>query len=229
MSEVLGGKIREKTGKVATKEVRRSGEIPAVLYGLKDNFSLSICPGTLNDILKAKGQNALIDLKLEGDKQRKVILKDYQSHPLRELWVHVDFLEVDVTKVVKVSVDVNLVGKSAGEKMGGVVNQVLKSLHVECLPVDIPQSIDVDVTGIELGQVRHMSDLNFSDKIKVLHQPNEAVVSVHLPKIEEEKVADEEELAEGEMAATGDAPAGEEDSDKKEGLDKKEDSTKKEG
>jgi len=229
MSEVLSGKIREKTGKVATKEVRRNGEIPAVLYGLKDNLSFSICPDNLKDILKAKGQNALIDLNVEGKKQRKVILKEFQSHPLKELWVHVDFLEVDVAKMVKVSVDVHLIGKSAGEKMGGLVNQVLKSLHVECLPTDIPQSIDLDITAVELGQVLHVSDLNVSDKIKILHQSNEAVVSVYMPKVEEEKVADEEELAEGEMAVMGDAPTAEEDSDKKEDLDKKEDSTKKEG
>ena len=76
MSEVLSGKIREKTGKVATKEVRRNGEIPAVLYGLKDNLCFSVCPDNLKDILTAKGQNALIDLNLEGNKKRKVILKE---------------------------------------------------------------------------------------------------------------------------------------------------------
>ena len=228
MSEVLSGKIREKTGKVATKEVRRNGEMPAVLYGLKDNLSFSICPDNLKDILKAKGHNALIDLNVEGNKQRKVILKEFQSHPLKALWVHVDFLEVDVTKTVKVSVDVHLIGKSAGEKMGGLVNQVLKSLHVECLPLDIPQFVDLDVTGVELGQVLHVSDLSLPDKVKILNQPNEVVVSVYMPKVEEEKVADEEELAEGETEATADG-ATEEDSDKKEDLGKKEDSTKKEG
>ena len=228
MSEVLSGKIREKTGKVATKEVRRNGEIPAVLYGLKDNLSFSVCPDNLKDILTAKGQNALIDLNLEGNKKRKVILKEFQSHPLKERWVHVDFLEVDVTKTVKVSVDVHLIGKSAGEKMGGLINLVLKSLQVECLPVDIPQSVDLDVTAVELGQVLHVSDLGLPDKVKILNQPNEVVVSVYMPKVEEEKVADEEELAEGETEATADG-ATEEDSDKKEDLDKKEDSTKKEG
>ena len=222
MSEVLSGKIREKTGKVATKEVRRNGEIPAVLYGLKDNLSFSVCPDNLKDILTAKGQNALIDLNLEGNKKRKVILKEFQSHPLKERWVHVDFLEVDVTKTVKVSVNVHLIGKSAGEKMGGLVNQVLKSIHVECLPVDIPQSVDLDVTAVELGQVLHVSDLSLPDKVKILHQPNEAVVSVHLEKVKEEETTEDEELAEGETEATADA-ATEEDSDKKD------DSTKKEG
>ena len=222
MSEVLSGKIREKTGKVATKEVRRNGEIPAVLYGLKDNLSFSVCPDNLKDILTAKGQNALIDLNLEGNKKRKVILKEFQSHPLKERWVHVDFLEVDVTKTVKVSVNVHLIGKSAGEKMGGLVNQVLKSLQVECLPVDIPQSIDLDVTAVELGQVLHVSDLSLPDKVKILHQPNEVILSVHLEKVKEEETTEDEELAEGETEATADA-ATEEDSDKKD------DSTKKEG
>ena len=228
MSEVLSGKIREKTGKVATKEVRRNGEIPAVLYGLKDNLSFSVCPDNLKDILTAKGQNALIDLNLEGNKKRKVILKEFQSHPLKERWVHVDFLEVDVTKTVKVSVDVHLIGKSAGEKMGGLINLVLKSLQVECLPVDIPQSVDLDVTAVELGQVLHVSDLSLPDKVKILHQPNEVILSVHLEKVKEEETTEDEELAESETEATADA-ATEEDSDKKEDLDKKEDSTKKEG
>jgi len=222
MSEVLSGKIREKTGKVATKEVRRNGEIPAVLYGLKDNLSFSVCPDNLKDILTAKGQNALIDLNLEGNKKRKVILKEFQSHPLKERWVHVDFLEVDVTKTVKVSVNVHLIGKSAGEKMGGLVNQVIKSIHVECLPVDIPQSVDLDVTAVELGQVLHVSDLSLPDKVKILHQPNEVILSVHLEKVKEEETTEDEELAEGETEATADA-ATEEDSDKKD------DSTKKEG
>ena len=220
MSEVLSGKIREKTGKVATKEVRRNGEIPAVLYGLKDNLSFSVHPDNLKGILKAKGHNALIDLNVDGSKPRKVILKEFQSHPLKELWVHVDFLEVDVAKTVKVSVDVHLTGKSAGEKMGGLVNQVLKSIHVECLPADIPQSIDLDVTSVELGQVLHVSDLNISEKVKVLHRPNEAIVSVYLEKIKEEKTEDEAEEVETE--ATSD------DATTKADSDKKDDSTKKE-
>ena len=215
MSEVLSGKIREKTGKVATKEVRKNGEIPAVLYGLKDNLSFSVSPSNLKDILTAKGQNALIDLNLEGGKQRKVILKEFQSHPLRELWVHVDFLEVDISKTVKVSVDVHLIGKSAGEKMGGLVNQVLKSIHVECLPADIPQFVDLDMTNVELDQVLHVSDLSLSDKVKILHRSNEAVVTVHLEKVKKE-TTEEAVIAEGETAAAEDTSNAKEDSTKKE-------------
>ena len=200
--------------------MRKNGEIPAVLYGLKDNLSFSICPDNLKDILKAKGHNALIDLNVDGNKPRKVILKEFQSHPLKELWVHVDFLEVDVAKTVKVSVDVHLIGRSAGEKMGGLVNQVLKSINVECLPVDIPQSVDLDVTSVELGQVLHVSDLSLSEKVKILHRPNEAIVSVYLEKVKEEKTEDEAEEIETE--ATGDAQATKADSDKKDDSTKKE-------
>jgi large subunit ribosomal protein L25 len=113
---------------------------------------------------------------------------------------------------------VNLIGKSAGEKLGGLVNQVTKSLHVECLPDDIPESIDIDMTPVELGQVIHMSDISLSDKIKVLHRPTEAIVSVYLEKVKEEKADEGEEAeGEGETATEGDAPAAKEDSPKKEG------------
>ena len=106
--------------------------------------------------------------------------------------------------------------------MGGLVNQVLKSIHVECLPVDIPQSVDLDVTAVELGQVLHVSDLSLPDKVTILHQPNEVILSVHLEKVKEEETTEDEELAEGETEATADAAT-------KEDSDKKDDSTKKEG
>jgi large subunit ribosomal protein L25 len=150
MSDALSVKIREKTGKSAARELRRNDEIPAVLYGLKDNLSLSVGSKEFTKVLADKGRSALIDLKVEGGKQHKVILKETQTHPLKELCVHVDFLEVALDKAVKVSVPVNLVGQSPGEKLGGIVNHILKTLEVECLPTNIPQVFDVDMLGVEL-------------------------------------------------------------------------------
>ena len=226
MSEVLSGKIRKKTGKSASREMRRNEEVPAVLYGLKDNLALSVNFKELSKVLSDQGQNALLDLKLEGDKQRKVILKEVQRHPLKEMWVHVDFLEVDLSKIVKVSVPVNLVGQSPGEKMGGLVNHVIKMLEVECLPNSIPNHFDVDMSGVELGQVVHVSDMTLPEEVKVLHRPSEAVVSVYLEKIKEEKPAEDEEAeavegGEKDEAATDEAATKEEsakkESSKKEG------------
>jgi large subunit ribosomal protein L25 len=110
---------------------------------------------------------------------------------------------------------VHLIGKSAGEKMGGLVNQVLKSIHVECLPADIPQFVDLDVTNVELDQVLHVSDLSLSDKVKILHRSNEAVVTVHLEKVQKEET-EEAVIAEGETVAAEDTSNAKEDSTKKE-------------
>ena len=226
MSDALSVKIREKTGKSAARELRRNDEIPAVLYGLKDNLSLSVSSKEFAKVLDDKGRSALIDLKVEGGKQRKVILKETQTHPLKELYVHVDFLEVALDKAVKVSVPVNLVGQSPGEKQGGIVNHILKTLEAECLPINIPQVFDVDMSGVELGQVVHVSDMQLPEGVKVLQRPTEAVASVHLAKVEEEKPAEgEEEVVEGEVEGEekdGDAAA-------EEKAPKKEESTQKEG
>ena len=222
MSDALSVKIREKTGKSAARELRRNDEIPAVLYGLKDNLSLSVGSKEFTKVLADKGRSALIDLKVEGGKQHKVILKEIQTHPLKELCVHADFLEVALDKAVKVSVPVNLVGQSPGEKLGGIVNHILKTLEVECLPTNIPQVFDVDMLGVELDQVVHVSDMQLPEGVKVLQRPAEAIVSVHLAKVEEEKPAEgEEEAVEGEEKG--------EDAAAEEATPKKEESAKKEG
>ena len=218
MSDALNVKIREKTGKSAARELRRNDEIPAVLYGLKDNLSLSVGSKEFTKVLADKGRSALIDLKVEGGKQHKVILKEIQTHPLKELCVHADFLEVALDKAVKVSVPVNLVGQSPGEKLGGIVNHILKTLEVECLPTNIPQVFDVDMLGVELDQVVHVSDMQLPEGVKVLQRPAEAIVSVHLAKAEEEKPAEgEEEAVEGEDAAAEEATPKKEESAQKEG------------
>jgi len=222
MSDALSVKIREKTGKSAARELRRNDEIPAVLYGLKDNLSLSVGSKEFTKVLADKGRSALIDLKVEGGKQHKVILKEIQTHPLKELCVHADFLEVALDKAVKVSVPVNLVGQSPGEKLGGIVNHILKTLEVECLPTNIPQVFDVDMLGVELDQVVHVSDMQLPEGVKVLQRPAEAIVSVHLAKVEEEKPAEgEEEAVEGEDKG--------EDAAAEEATPKKEESAQKEG
>ena len=218
MSDALNVKIREKTGKSAARELRRNDEIPAVLYGLKDNLSLSVGSKEFTKVLADKGRSALIDLKVEGGKQHKVILKEIQTHPLKELCVHADFLEVALDKAVKVSVPVNLVGQSPGEKLGGIVNHILKTLEVECLPTNIPQVFDVDMLGVELDQVVHVSDMQLPEGVKVLQRPAEAIVSVHLAKAEEEKPAEgEEEAVEGEDAAAEEATPKKDESAQKEG------------
>jgi large subunit ribosomal protein L25 len=203
----LAGKIREETGKSATRKLRNDETMPAVLYGLKDNISLTVNPKELKKLLAEKGRNALIELKIDGGSERSVVLKEYQSHPLRSAWVHADFLEVDVTKKIRVKVPVLLVGNSPGEKMGGLVNHILRTIEVESIPMNIPEKIEIQMAKVELNDVVHVSDLAVGDGVEIINDPSDAVVTVHVEKVKEEKAEDEEAL-EGEAdEAAASAPA----------------------
>ena len=204
----LAGKIREITGKSATRKLRSEEAMPAVLYGLKDNLNLTINPKELNKLLIARGRNALIELKIEGDADRSVVLKEFQSHPLRTAWIHADFLEVDVSKKIRVKVPVVLIGNSPGEKLGGLVNHIIRNLEVESIPSNIPEKIEIQMGEVELNQVIHVSDLVIGEGVEIINDPSDAVVTVHVEKVKEEK-AEDAEGAEGEAAdATEPADAG---------------------
>ena len=215
MAVVLGGKIREANGKSGARQVRREAGLPGILYGLEENVCLQVSSKQFHKLIKEKGENVLIDLAIEGDskKQRQVMLKDYQAHPLKEAWLHVDFLELDMNKKIKAHVPVLLLGHSPGEKLGGLVNHAAHSLDVECLPGDIPNAIEVDMEKVEMDQVVHVSDLTVSENIQILNRPGDVVVSVYIDKVkvEETEEAEEEETT----AETEDADAAKEDSAEK--------------
>ena len=210
---VLTGKIREPNGKSAARKLRTDECIPAVVYGLNDNVSLSVNPKELSKLIEAKGRNVLIELKVDGDKaeNRNVVLQEFQTHPLKPGWVHIDFLEIDVTKKIKAKIPVILIGVSPGEKQGGHVNHIIRALEIESLPKDIPEKIEVQMGEIELNQMIHVSDLNLGESVSIIDDPNDVVVNVHLEKVKEEK--SEEEAVEGDAAAPADSK---EDAGKKE-------------
>ena len=201
---VLTGKIREANGKSAARKLRTDECIPAVVYGLNDNVSLSINPKELSKLIDAKGRNVLIELKVDGDsaENRNVVLKEFQTHPLKPGWVHVDFLEIDISKKIKVKVPVFLVGVCPGEKQGGIVNHIIRALEIESLPNDIPEKFEVDMSGVELNQMIRVSDLNLGESLQILNDPNDIVLNVHLEKVKEEEPG-VEEGTEGEEGAEG--------------------------
>jgi len=219
---VLTGKIREANGKSAARKLRTDECIPAVVYGLNDNVSLSINPKELRKLIETKGRNVLIELKVDGDsaENRNVVLKEFQTHPLKPGWVHIDFLEIDISKKIKVKVPIFLVGVSPGEKQGGIVNHIIRALEIESLPNDIPEKFEVDMSGVELNEMIRVSDLNLGESVQILNDPNDIVLNVHLEKVKEEEpeVEEGEEGAEGAEGAEGDqAPAeSKDDSGKKE-------------
>ena len=211
----LVGKLREVTGKSAIRKLRNDETMPAVLYGLKDNLNLVVNPKELKKLLLEKGRNALIELDIEGNSKRSVVLKEYQAHPLKAGWLHADFLEVDVTKKIKVKVPVILVGTAPGEKMGGIVNHILRQIEVESIPKNIPEKIEVAMGEVQLNDVIHVSDLSVGENVLIINSPGDAVVTVHEEKAKEEKPEGEEgeegEVAEDAAAAPADAAGKKED------------------
>lgn len=207
MAVALKGKIREGRGKGANRRLRGEGLLPAVVYGGKSNVSFAVNPKELKKLIEQEGINSLIELAIEGDseKNRVVVIKEHQQHPIRDGWEHADFLEVDMKQKIKVDVPIVLEGHSPGEKLGGMVELNLHTLSVKCLPGDIPESIKIDMTKVELDQVVHVSDLAVPAGAEVLDNMSESVVSVHEVKVKEEAPA-EEELVEG-AEEGGEAPA----------------------
>ncbi len=194
----LAGKLREVTGKSAIRKLRNEEAMPAVLYGLNNNLKLVVNPKELKKLLLEKGRNALIELNIEGDSSRNVVLKEYQAHPLESGWLHADFLEVDITKKIKVKVPVYLVGTSPAEKMGGILNHVLRHLEIESIPRNIPEKIEVPMGDLQLNQMLHVSDLVVEGDLEILTPLTDVVVTAYEEKVKE----DETEGGEGEEAAT---------------------------
>ena len=188
----LAGKLRKVTGRSALRKLRNDEAMPAVMYGLKDNLNLVVNPKELKKLLEEKGRNALIELNIEGESSRKVVLKEYQDHPIKPGWLHADFLEVDVTKKIKVKVPVVLVGVAPGEKQGGVINHIIRLLEIESIPANIPEKIELPMDEVQLNQVMHVSDLVVGEDITIVNLPTDVVLTIHEEKVIEEKPEGEE-------------------------------------
>ena len=188
----LVGKLRKVTGRSALRKLRNDEAMPAVVYGLKDNLNLVVNPKELKKLLEEKGRNALIELNIEGESSRKVVLKEYQDHPIKPGWLHADFLEVDVTKKIKVKVPVLLVGVAPGEKQGGVINHIIRHLEIESIPKNIPETIEFPMDEVQLNQVIHVSDLVVGENVTIVNLPTDVVLTIHEEKVKEEKPEGEE-------------------------------------
>ena len=205
----LVGKLRKVTGRSALRKLRNDHAMHAVMYGLKDHLNLVVNPKELKKLLEEKGRNALIELNIEGESSRKVVLKEYQDHPIKPGWLHADFLEVDVTKKIKVKVPVLLVGVAPGEKQGGVINHIIRLLEIESIPANIPEKIELPMDEVQLNQVIHVSDLVVGEDITIVNLPTDVMLTIHEEKVIEEKPEDEEgvEGLEGVEAEAASEPA----------------------
>ena len=222
----LKASVREERGKQAANKLRKGGFVPAIVYHRgEEPVSISIVDKEITKILQsAGGENVLINLTIEKEKKakpRSVIIKEIQQDPVKRNILHVDFNEISLSEKITVDVPVEGVGEPIGVKQeNGVLDHPLRELKIQCLPADIPQHIEVDVSGLKLNQSIHVKDLKLSEKLKVLNDPELLLFQVKLhveEKVEEALPGETPELEvirekkeEGEPAKGAAAPAKEE-------------------
>ncbi|WP_447973456.1 50S ribosomal protein L25 [Nitrospira sp. Kam-Ns4a] len=204
----LAAEVREQAGKGIARQLRRSGRIPAVLYGQEECLLLTLSPIPLTKLLRAHaGSTALITLNISGaaqKAQRTALLRDYQVDPVTGELLHADFFEISMNKPIRVKVPVALVGGTpAGVKEGGVLHHNLRELHIECLPSALPDQIEVDASQLAIGHGVHVRELPARQGIRYLDDPDQMVVSVAAP-ISEAKL--EALLTSGAAAEEGKEP-----------------------
>ena len=191
-------RIRKDHGKGYAHKLRQAGKIPAVCYGGGEQpLSLALDPKALKDALDPeKRQNTVITMTVKGDgsdRQLTVMLKDYQTDPLKNTVLHADFVRVDLTKEITVTVPLVLTGKAEGVKLGGIMHQVFRMIDVACLPDRIPTKLEADVSALNMGDALKAAEIKVSEGVRVMLDPKQSVAVVVAPK--EEKA--EEVAAEG--------------------------------
>jgi len=173
-------KPRQGGGKNDARRLRQTGMIPAVVYGAgKDSLAVAVDPKQMSRILHSEsGHNSIFDLTLNGE-SAKVMIVDWQYEPIKGALLHVDLKRIAMDRVLRVSVPVLLKGEAPGVKtQGGILEQILREVEIECLPADIPSHIDADVSQLMFGQVIRVSDLPHGGKLKFLTDEDQSVAHV---------------------------------------------------
>src|SRR5437870_12116412 len=177
---LLEAQARDAGTKNDARRVRREGKIPAVVYGAgKQAMPVSVDPRQVSRILHSEtGHNTVFDLALDGQRSKAMIV-DWQYEPIKGALLHIDLKRIAMDQKLKVLVPVVLKGEAAGVKQqGGILEQVLREVEVECLPGDIPSHIDAEVTDLVFGKVLRVADLPHGEKRKLLTDPNQTAAAV---------------------------------------------------
>ncbi len=205
MAVMLKATKRENLTGSQIKELRSSGQVPAVVYGKdKETKSVAVENITLLKTVRDEGRNAIITLDIEGGSSVDVMLQDYQVDPIKDALVHVDFYIVDMSEEREVSVPVHITGDAAGAKDGGILQQPLYEVLITVKPADIPDQITVDVTELLIGDVITIADLPKSSKYEFVDEADTVIVSIVPPAAEEPETATEDESAEPELVGKKD-------------------------
>jgi large subunit ribosomal protein L25 len=228
MSMTINATTRDDQGKGASRRLRREEQVPAIVYGAgKDPSAITLNIHEITHLLeKEEAFTSVLDLVIDK-KIEPVIVKDLQRHPAKNCITHVDLLRINLKKALVTSIPLHYLGEDDNEAMrlGAILNQFVTSIEVSCLPADLPNGIDVDISGLAIGDHISLTGLNVPEGVTItalthgdIEAHDQSVVAVQEPKMmaeEVEEVADVEEAAEGDEAAEGgDEEAEQGDSDK---------------
>ena len=205
---VVEAERREAGGKNVNRRLRHSGKIPAVMYGRgKEPVPLTVTPEAVRKILFSEsGRNTIFSVTVDGGQQTNAMVKDYQLDPVRGNLIHADFFEIAMDRLLELTVNIEIVGEAEGVKRdGGLMDIVTRSIEVECLPADIPDSIDVDVSHLKINDYVRVKNLTADPKVRILTDPEVVIVTIVPPVKEEVPVEAPAEAAEPEVIKKGKA------------------------
>ncbi len=193
----INANTRTTKGNGPARALRRQGQIPAILYG-PDNAPTPIAVNThdLELLLKSSPSGQIfVNLAIDSGGERKALLKELQRHPVSGQYIHADFYEVAMDRKIRVRVPVTTRGKSHGVEMGGMLQIIRRELEVLCLPNDIPETIEIDITGLDMGESIHVEDVPLAGEVEIPHEVNFTVLTILSGrKVEEEAVEEGEEV-----------------------------------
>ena len=204
---VLTARIRKSKGKGAAKKLRKMAQVPAVFYGPKtESVMLAVDYPELERLLKqGSSDNVILDLQVQSDQGSetyKAIIKDLLIDPVKDIYLHADFYEISMDKEITVDVPIRLVNSPVGVTEGGILQHIRRKLNISCLPDKMIDALELDVSGLAIGDSLHVEDIDLPEGIVSLEEGHLTVATVAAPTIveEEEEEVIEEELAEGEVA-----------------------------
>lgn len=210
---IIEARERKTINKRSRNSLRNEGRVPGVLYGSRlEPIAIDVNRVAINPVVFS-AKTHLLSLKLDGHDDYECVVKDVQFDPVSDEIVHFDLIGLTRGENIELEVPVQLLGSAAGVKEGGLLQVSLHKLNIECLPINIPQSLEIDITNLNVGDSIHVADLSF-ENITILNPEDTIVVSVVLPKVEKEpepveaegELVEEEEPAEPEVIGKGKEP-----------------------
>lgn len=207
MAAELKAEMRNSKSGSGTNQLRKNGRIPGVIYGMnQQNELIHVDQSDLIQVLRHNGKNGVLDLHLQGNRNEKVMIAEIQKDHIKGQILHLDLKRVNMNKPIHTHVPITLVGQAEGAKSGGVLQFQLREVEVRCLPTQIPDSLPLYVSELNIGESLTIADLDIPSGIEIQHELDEVIVSVAAPRMQPVEEDANEPVQEPEVVGAKDGP-----------------------